>query len=375
MSNTFDNSDNTSTLANAMFNTLTTGVNIPPSPDFSDAKYDFTPDTNSSLYQDIDGATISEVTAGDGSVTGSGVFDVFMKAMNAHLDREFKGNRITGSQYAEVYTTVSNQVLSQAVLFTLQKDQSKWAAVTTQMQARIAEIQATEALVKLEQSKLEAANANFQLNLTAAQYALTKTQIATEEANHDRIYAEAKIQQFQRDKIQPIEFAQAQHVLYKRQPLETSLVAEKVETERANTLDTRTDGMTPVGGVLGLQKLNLEKDISIKDYNIVNQLPKQLELLNQQIDLTAEQKESERAKTLNTRTDNQTVVGSIGKQKDLYSQQIDSFIKDAQHKTAKMYLDGFITQKTLDEGLPAPDELTQTNINAVLSGVRTNNSL
>jgi hypothetical protein len=375
MSNTFDNTDNTTTLANSMFTALTTGVNIPPSPDFSDAKYSFTPDTNSSLYQDINGATVSEVTDGDTSVTGSGVFDVFMQAMDSHLKREFQGNRITGSQYAEVYTAVANQVLSQSVLFTLQKDQSRWAAVTAQMQARIAEIQATEALIRLEQTKLEAANTNFQLNLTAAQYALTKTQIASEEANHDRIYAEAKIQQFQRDYLQPVELAQAKHVLYKRQPLETKLVSEKVETERANTLDTRIDGLTPVSGVLGLQKSNLEKDIAIKDFNIVNQLPKQLELLNEQVSLTAEQKESERAKTLDIRTDNQAVVGSIGKQKDLYSQQIDSFIKDAQHKTAKMYLDGFITQKTLDEGLSAPDELTQTNINDVLSGVRSNNNL
>mgnify|MGYP000439303871 CR=1 FL=1 len=65
----------------------------------------------------------------------------------------------------------------------------------------------------------------------------------------------------------------------------------------------------------------------------------------------------------------------MGKQKDLYDQQIDSFVKDAKHKTAKMYLDGWITQKTLDEGLNAPDQLTNTNIDAVLAALRTANSL
>ena len=62
-------------------------------------------------------------------------------------------------------------------------------------------------------------------------------------------------------------------------------------------------------------------------------------------------------------------------QKDLYTQQIDSFIKDAKFKTAKMYLDGWITQKTWDEGLTAPSELTNTEINEVLQSNRASNGL
>ena len=67
--------------------------------------------------------------------------------------------------------------------------------------------------------------------------------------------------------------------------------------------------------------------------------------------------------------------GSVGKQKDLYDQQIDSFIKDAQHKTAKMYSDAWVTQKTLDEGLAPPTQFNEANINSVLAGVRGNNNL
>jgi len=207
MSNEFENTDNSSGLANDLFNTLTAGVTIPASPDFTDPKFDITPDQNSDLYSDIVGATIAEVTAGEGTLDGPGAFDVFMQAMDKHLQREFKGNRITGSQYAEVYTAVANQVMGQAVSFTLQKDQSRWAAVTAQMQARIAEIQATQALVELEKTKIETAQANFQLNLTAAQYGLTKMQIATEEANHDSVTADVAIKQFQRNYQQPADLS------------------------------------------------------------------------------------------------------------------------------------------------------------------------
>ena len=450
MTNEFVNSDNSSDLANDLFTALTTGVNIPPSPDFTDPKYNFTPDTSSALYQDVIGATIAEVTLGDKTLGGTGAFDVFMTAMDKHLEREFKGNRITGSQYAEVYTAVANQVMSQAVGFTLQKDQARWQAITAQMQARIAEIQATEALINLERTKIEAANANFQLNLTAAQYALTKMQIATEEANHDAVTAEVAIKQFQRnyqqpadlaithyertavmpstvamnniqvdrilpaqaaiaefqnrvlqpleediqklqrdriiptqadmedfkrDMLQPVELAQQQHILNQRQPAETGLIQEQIETQRANTLDTRRDGLTPVSGVVGLQKQNLTADYNIKQYNLNNTLPTQLNLIQEQITLTTEQGEAERAKTLNNRSDGAVVVGSVGKQKDLYDQQIDSFIKDAQHKAGKLFLDTWITRKTLDDAVPPAIEFEVDAVGDVLGTIRANNGL
>ena len=450
MSDSVTNIDNSSGLANSLFSTLTAGITIPASPDFSDAKFSFNPDTTSALYSDIDGATIAEVTAGEGTIEGTGAFDVFMQAMDKHLEREFKGNRITGSQYAEVYTAVANQVMGQAVSFTLQKDKARWDAVTAQMQARIAEIQATVALVELERAKIQAANENFQLNLTAAQYAREKMNLAIAEAEHDSVTEDVAMKQynrnymmpadlaikhyertemmpstvamnnvqvdrilpaqaaiseftnrvlqpieediqklqrdrvipvavdqeeFKRDSMQPIELAQAQHILNLRMPAETTMINEQVETQRANTLDTRTDGLTPVSGVVGLQKENLSADADIKNYNLNNTLPTQLTLIQEQITLTNEQGEAERAKTLDVRSDGATVVGSVGKQKDLYTQQIDSFIKDAQHKTAKLFSDAWVTQKTLDEGLNAPTQFTNNEVNEVLAAVRANNSL
>lgn len=448
MSDSVTNVDNSSALANSLFTTLTSGITVPDAPDFSEDQFNITPDTNSELYSDIVASTVEAVT--EDCLDGSGAFDIFMSSMDKHLEREFKGNRITGSQYAEAYTAIAQQVMGQAVSFVLQKDQAKWAAVTAQMQARIAEIQATEALIKLEQAKVEATKSTFEMNLTAAQYGLTKMQIATEEATHDDVTTgvalkefelghmlpadlaikhyertavmpstvamnnvqvdrilpaqaalsefqnrvlqplEQDIQELQRDRIiptqadmedfkrdflQPVELAQQQHMLNQRQPAETELVLEQVEVQRANTLDTRRDGLTPVGGVISIQKRNLTADADIKDYTLASQLPTQVTLVGKQIDLTVEQAESERAKTMDVRADGNTVEGSVGKQKDLYDQQIDSFIKDAQHKTAKMYLDGWITQKTLDEGLTAPTQLTNNEINEVLAGVRDNNSL
>jgi hypothetical protein len=73
--------------------------------------------------------------------------------------------------------------------------------------------------------------------------------------------------------------------------------------------------------------------------------------------------------------DGTAVTGVLGKQKALYSQQITSYQRDSELKAARIWSDAWITQKTIDEGLVPPDTFTNTNVNAVLQTVRTNNNL
>ena len=105
------------------------------------------------------------------------------------------------------------------------------------------------------------------------------------------------------------------------------------------------------------------------------QINKNIEQITHQIDLIDEQMESARAQTLDTRTDNQPVVGSIGKQKELYDQQITAYKRDAELNAAKVFSDAWITQKTIDEGLTAPDMLQNETVNEVLQSIKTNNNI
>lgn len=428
-------------LAQQLFDSLISDAPVVPTVDFTDPKFSFEPDENSELYKDASEISIEDLTEVD--LEGAGVFDKLMAAMDLHIQREFKGNRITGDQYAKVYTEVMSGVLGSSVQFLLAKDQAHWAATTAQMQARIAEIQATKALIELEEAKVLTQKAVFDMKNSGAQYALTKLQLANENQKNfllqaqtdgevykvshlmpadlaiqqyqrmqvlpstvainrvqaDRLLpAEAaikeyinrelqpiekataaynievslpiktEIDEFQRDNLLPVQLGQEEHKLNFLMPAQTGLVKEQWEAQRAQTMNTRTDGLTLVAGLMGKQKDSLQADIDTKEYNLTYVLPVQL-------DLVKEQREAERSKTLNTRTDGQTVVGSVGKQKDLYTQQIDSFIKDAKYKTAKMYLDNWITQKTLDEGLSPPTELTTSNAGTVLAANRAENGL
>lgn len=410
---------NADELANDLFTSLTADAPTPPVVDLTGDQYSF--DTSdSTLYEDVDQITLEQLTEVD--LEGEGVFDKLMKAVDIHVQREYKNNRITGDQYAEVYTAVVTAVLGQATSFLLQKDQAKWNAIQAQMQARIVEIQATEALIGLEKTKVETQKAIFEMQNSGAQYALTKMEIANADANHclikaktsteeytrqavlpadvdikkytrsntqvmeyrkaqieaDRILPaeaglkefdyrilkpiEKDIQEFQRDQTLPLQQAAAQynfdnmlpvmlgkeqHILNFQLPAQTALINEQKEVQRSQTLDNRSDALTPISGLVGTQR-----------------------------QLIAEQVESERAKTMDTRTDGSTLVeGSIGKQIDLYNQQIDSFIKDSKTKVTKMYLDGWITQKTLDENLLAPSELGVSSVSDILAELRSENDM
>ena len=95
----------------------------------------------------------------------------------------------------------------------------------------------------------------------------------------------------------------------------------------------------------------------------------------QQYQLLKEQTETQRAQTLNSRTDGAAVVGYVGKQKDLYSQQIDSYKRDAEIKAAKLVSDGWMTQKTIDEAALTPSSFQQNMVDAVLQVVKQRNGL
>ncbi len=107
----------------------------------------------------------------------------------------------------------------------------------------------------------------------------------------------------------------------------------------------------------------------IAKYNLDNMLPAQLAGVN-------EQKEAQRAQTMDTRSDGITAVtGQIGKQKALYDQQITSYQRDSEVKAAKMFVDAWITMKTIDEGVLPPDGFTNVSLDEVLTALKVNNGL
>ena len=284
------------TTANTLLTSLLAGKSFDlPDVDLSDDMYQI-PVDDGSLLDNVDKLTNEDLTTR--VVDGSGVFDALMSGLSAHLKKEYEQNRITGEQYTKAYTASLGGALQTATSFLLGRDQAYWQAVLAQMQARTTEIQVVTARVQLEVAKAQLATARIQALNAEAEFGLTKMKIATE----DQQYCLLKMQT-----------EQGEYTLNEIMPTQKTLLEEQVEVQRAQTLDTRTNG---------------------------------------------------------------TVIrGSVGKQKDLYTQQITSYQRDAEVKAAKLFTDAWITQKTIDEGLLAPGAFRNESVNVILRNIKANNNI
>ncbi|WP_241362626.1 hypothetical protein [Escherichia coli] len=269
--------------ANRLLEELTKGDDFTlPDVDMTGPEWDIPGGDDSPIFGAIDKISNESLTTRE--VGGSGTFDALMESAHNHLKAEFKANRITGGEYTKAYIAMMESCMSNAVQFLLGRDQAYWAAA-------MAQIQAVTARVQLATSKAQFVLAKIQALSAKSEYALTKMKIATES--------------------------------------ETYCAAL---------------------------------------FNANQMLPQQLKLLT-------EQTEAQRAQTLDTRTDGAVVKGSVGKQKELYSQQITSYQRDAEVKASKLFTDAWITQKTIDEGLNPPNGFTNASIDTILTKLKSNNGL
>lgn len=269
--------------ANRLLEELTKGDDFTlPDIDMSGPEWDIPGGDDSPIFGAIDKISNESLTTRE--VGGSGTFDALMESAHNHLKAEFKANRITGGEYTKAYIAMMESCMSNAVQFLLGRDQAYWAAA-------MAQIQAVTARVQLATTKAQFVLAKIQALSAKSEYALTKMKIATES--------------------------------------ETYCAAL---------------------------------------FNASQMLPQQLKLIT-------EQTEAQRAQTLDTRTDGAVVKGSVGKQKELYSQQITSYQRDAEVKASKLFTDAWITQKTIDEGLNPPNGFTNASIDTILTKLKSNNGL
>lgn len=269
--------------ANRLLEELTKGDDFTlPDIDMSGPEWDIPGGDDSPIFGAITKVTNESLTTRE--VGGSGTFDALMESAHNHLKAEFKANRITGGEYTKAYIAMMESCMSNAVQFLLGRDQAYWAAA-------LAQIQAVTARVTLATSKAQFVLAKIQALSAKSEYALTKMKIATES--------------------------------------ETYCAAL---------------------------------------FNANQMLPQQLKLVT-------EQTEAQRAQTLDTRSDGTIVTGSVGKQKELYSQQITSYQRDAEVKASKLFTDAWITQKTIDEGLNPPNGFTNASIDTILTKLKSNNGL
>ena len=136
---------------------------------------------------DIAPVTVDDIT--QGSVTGTGIFDKLMATVAAQLQAEFKADRITQTDYGQVYVSALNNTLGQAIQFLLTKDQAALQAATLAAQYEkialekdILELQKQQLTLQLAQLKQQTLLIQSQILTDAAQRALINQKTVTEVA-------------------------------------------------------------------------------------------------------------------------------------------------------------------------------------------------
>lgn len=321
----------TSLVGDAIFNI--------PTVDITGPEFQLPVAVTDDLYQTINKLTNEDLTTR--TVGGTGAFDALMEGFKVHLREEYDAGRITGAEYTKAYIELSQGAMANATQFLLGREQAFWAAQTAQIDAFMRR-------AELEVQKVRVVATLLEANTIKANYAKTKISLALEDMN----FCTAK---FNLDTMLP---------------------------KQALLLDGQVSKITSDKLLVDAQILHTEgataKDVAAKDLILaqIEQVNKEILLYPIKTELLEEQVEGERSKTLDTRRDGiTTIVGTVGKQKDLYTQQITSYKRDAETKAAKIFSDAWTVQKTIDEGLTAPNGFTNASLDDVLAKIKANNDL
>ena len=81
------------------------------------------------------------------SVEGNGVFDVLMRAVNAHLQKEWSANRLKGTEYSTVYLGALESTMNASLQFLLARDKTNAELAILEQQLvnlKVEEINATK---------------------------------------------------------------------------------------------------------------------------------------------------------------------------------------------------------------------------------------
>ena len=385
---------NADTLAGNLFTNLVAGENFDlPATDLTGAEYQVPSTTGNDLYSAIPDLTLAEVT--DRTLNGTGVFDGLMEVLNLHLESQYEAGRISGKEFAQAYVEMTTMAMQSAMQFVMGKENAKWTAALTQQQARAAEIAVVTERTNLAAMKAKMRTQEIEARLAASNFALAKMKLSTEDAQYCAIQAQTSQTNYQTDTLMPAQVAQVQKetarltyevdYLLPQELLKAQKQVDALTGEISNLTARTNQVLYQTANILPAELAGIDKDTAIKDYQLTSQLPAQVagitadtagkvytndHLLPAQLSSLNEQTEAHRAKTLDTRTDGSTVRGSVGVQKDLQTQQIASYISDSKAKVGKIFMDSWITQKSLDDGLLPPTSIGDTYLNTVFDGLR-----
>ena len=240
----------------------------------------------------------------DGTVTGNGIFDIWMRTLGAHLKREYAEQRITGDEYAKAYISLMNNLLNTAVGFLTQ-----------------------DAQLAMSQEQMR-----HDITISDAQLLMAQTKLT-----HDIAISDAQLTLAQDKLAHDIKITDAQLVM-----AQTKLGHE------TQLLDAQVENLSAQVSLANKELILKDKDLALKE---------------KQVALAAAQIKAAEVQYKDT-VDGQPVGGVLGKQMKVYDAQAKGFKDNALQAATKIMVDTWNIRRQTEESLQttADSKLYDRNI-------------
>lgn len=276
------------------------------------------------------------------TLDGSGAFDALMRAFNAHIQEQFKANRIVGSDYSKVYLGGLDTVMTKALEFLLRKQEIDLQAQLLEQQIILAKLSADKALVEIELVKQQTENAKAEGALIVLNRDKVAADIRHLDADTLNIPKQGVLLDNQALQIkQATANATAEGLNIPKQGF--ILDAQKLQIAAQTGLVTQqTANGILEGKVLVAQECKLKADYDLTMQTIIKTGSEDL-LLKAKIT-------TEKAQYSAVGVDDNSV---IGRQKNLYAAQTAGFTRDSEQKAAKLMIDSWNARRMTDDATVA----------------------
>lgn len=267
-------------------------------------------------------ATVSTLNIQDittATVDGTGVFDVLMRSVAAQLEDQLDRGRITGTDYASVYTAALTATLDQAIKLTFQRQLQAYDVMIKEREILKQDYELNE-LLPNQNLKLEKENTILDTQAAIAEYELT-TKLPAEVSN---LTKQGSILDAQKDEL---------------------------DYRLANILPTEKDNMIYTG-----ENLQAENDLLVAKLTTES---KQQANIDAQIATTEAQTALYEQKTVTEQAQVDGSVIQVGSAMDyqnkLLAAQTTGFTNDAVQKSAKLLIDTWNIRHTQEPSGNPPD--------------------
>ena len=268
------------------------------------------------------------------TIDGNGVFDVLMRTVNAHLQKEWSANRLKGTEYSTVYLGALESTMNASLQFLLAKDKTNAELDILKQQLVNLKVDEANAIKQGAVLTNQAAQIAAQTSLVTKQ----ELQVVAETLNVPKQGQLIDANRFNTEAQTTIANTQsAQDLLNKRAQVVSMGKDDEVKTKQALQIAAETLNVPKQGTLIDAQKdVQVQQKLNLEAQKL--NIPKEGALVDAQKTLT-EQK-------VLTEVDAHLTAAA---QRSVLAAQATGFANDAKQKAAEIMIKGFSVVSTTND--------------------------